>query len=134
MRVVIDTNVVVSAFYDPDSVPGRIIDAGTTGRLSLCAPESVRLELIRVLCRVMDWVPLQASVALQAVRIEWIPAGVFADRLDEAHALLRDPDDAPVLSLGMAIACDIISGDRDLQVLKVKGIRIWRPSEFEGRR
>jgi predicted nucleic acid-binding protein len=125
--------VVVSAFYDPDSVPGRIIDAGTTGRVALCAPESVRLELIRVLCKVMDWAPIQATVALQAVRIEWVPAGIFADRLAEALALLRDPDDAPVLALAMAIGCDIISGDRDLQVVKVKGIRIWRPSEFEGR-
>lgn len=133
MRVAIDSNVIVSAFYDPDSVPGRIIDAGITGRLALCAPVSVRAEVVRVMQRVMEWTPAVASAALQAVRVDWIEEGVFAPYLERAAALLRDPSDAPVLALAMAIQCDIISGDRDLQVVKCKGLRVWAPSEFERR-
>ena len=133
MRVVIDTNVVVSAIYDPDSWPGRVLDAGISGRIRLCAPESVREELRRVLGVVLSFSSGEIEETLGMLPIEWIEEGLFADELPRAKRKVRGASDAPVLACALALACDLVSGDRDLQVVRVRGIRVWSPSEF-GRR
>lgn len=131
MRVVIDTNVIVSGIYDPQSVPGRVLDAGNTGAIHLCAPQSVREELKRVLARVLGFSPLQVDSTLKGLKVEWIPEAVYHDMLPEARELLRDADDAPVLACALAVGCDIVSGDNDLHAARTRRIRIWRPSELE---
>lgn len=134
MRVVIDTNVIISGLYDPASMPGRILDAGIAGKLMLCAPESVRVELKRVLARVLGFTPPETWEALQSLKIEWIPASIYAPGLEAAKAMVRDEDDAPVLACGLILGCDIVSGDKDLQVVQSSKIRIWTPAELERQR
>ena len=130
MRIVIDTNVVVSAIYDPASPPGRVVDAGISGRVRLCAPESVREELRRVLQTVIGFSASEVLEAIAFLPIEWIEEAMFADVLPRAKHLLRDPDDAPVLACALALGCDIVSGDRDLRVVRAGEIRVWSPSEL----
>jgi predicted nucleic acid-binding protein len=132
LRVVIDTNVIVSAIYRPVSPPGRVLDAGIVGTVQLCAPEAVREELRRVLGTVLSFRREDVEDTIGFLPIEWIEEGLFADHLDSARRLLRDPTDAPVLACALALDCDIISGDRDLQVVRAKGVRAWSPSEFGG--
>ena len=133
MRVVIDTNVIVSAIYKPDSPPGRVLDAGILGVVQLCAPESVREELRRVLGTVLSFSADEVEETVLFLPVEWIEEGLFAGELATARRLLRDPTDAPVLACAMALDCDIVSGDRDLQVVRAKGVRVWSPSEFRRR-
>jgi len=130
LRVVVDTNVLVSAIYDPDSAPGRVLDAGIVGNVRLCAPEAVREELRRVLGRVLGFSAPQTEQAISGLPVEWIEEGVFRDELARARRLLRDPTDAPVLACGLAVGCDIVSGARDLQVVRLAGIRVWTPAEL----
>lgn len=133
MRVVIDTNVIVSGLYAPHSVPGRVLDAGNTGAIELCAPQAVRDELKRVLAQVLGFSPLEVDSALKALKVEWIPEAVYRDKLPEARELLRDPDDAPVLACALAVGGDIVSGDNDVHAVKTRRTRIWRPSELAGK-
>ena len=103
MRVVIDTNVIVSAIYKPDSPPGRVLDAGILGGVQLCAPESVREELRRVLGTVLSFSADEVEETVLFLPVEWIEEGMFADELATARRLLRDPTDAPVLACAMAL-------------------------------
>ncbi len=130
MRVVIDTNVIVSAIYRPESPPGRVLDAGMMGRILLCAPESVREELRRVLGTVLAFSRGEVEETVAILPIEWIEEALFAGELTRSRRLLRDSTDAPVLACALALGCDIVSGDRDLQVVRAPGIRVWSPSEF----
>jgi len=131
VRVVIDTNVILSGIYDPDSIPGKILDAAVVGSLSLCSPESVKSELDRVLGRVLGFAPLQIRHAFEALRIDWIPKKVYEPEMSRARDLLRDPDDAPILACALAAGCDIVTGDKDLHAVRVRGIRVWKPSELD---
>lgn len=134
MRVVIDTNVVFSGLYNLYGPPGRVLRAAALGRIILCAPETVRGELDRVLTRVLDYTPAERERLIERLHIEWIEEGVYAGRMSDARRLLRDPDDAPVLALAMAIGCDIVSGDDDLHAVNLEGIRVWRPRELVSRK
>lgn len=129
MRVVIDTNVIVSGLYDPDAPPGRVLDAAAEGRIVLCAPESVREELERVLKEVSDYAETEVGHTLRALPIEWIERAVCEADLATAGVLIRDPDDAPVLACGFALACDIVSGDKDFREARQRRVKVWKPTE-----
>ncbi len=134
MRVVIDTNVIVSGLYDLGSPPGRILAAAAAGVVALCAPDSVRAELERVLIEVLEYTDAELRETLGALPIEWLEEGIYRGSLAEARRLLRDPDDAPVLAAGLAIGCDIVSGDKDLHAARQRTVRVWKPSELASRR
>lgn len=130
MRVVIDTNVIVSGLYDPDSPPGRVLEAAAEGKVLLCAPDSVREELRRVLKEALDYSETEVDSMLRALPIDWIERAVYDEDLARARALIRDPDDAPVLACGFALACDIVSGDKDLHAARQRRVRIWKPADL----
>lgn len=130
MRVVIDTNVIVSGLYDPDSPPGRVLEAAAEGKIVLCAPESVREELERVLRKVLAYSEAEVGFTLSALPIDWIERAVYEEDLARARTLIRDPDDAPVLACGFALACDIVSGDKDLHAARQRRVKVWKPAEL----
>ena len=130
MRVVIDTNVLFSGFYDTASPPGRILRAAAAGTIHLCAPDSVKAELTRALGRKLGYSDLEINSAIDGLHVEWINEALYRASMDVAKSAIRDPDDAPVLACALSIGCDIISGDKDLHAVKIKGIRVWTPAEL----
>lgn len=116
MRVVIDTNVLLSGLAYPGSIPGKILSAWRHGSLEGVLSDYLLDELRRVLplahrhgLSAEEQDDLIDILSLQAERVE--PAVVREGRL-------RDPDDMPVL--GTLLAADasyLITGDRDLLAL-----------------
>ncbi|MBF0354254.1 MAG: putative toxin-antitoxin system toxin component, PIN family [Alphaproteobacteria bacterium] len=117
MKVVLDTNVLVSGLAYPASVPGRILTAWRQGAFEVALSRSILDELARVLPKLNH-------------RLNWNPSD-FADLIDilalsadlvEAQALenstVRDAKDVPVLGTYLAAKADyLITGDADLLVL-----------------
>jgi putative PIN family toxin of toxin-antitoxin system len=116
MRVVLDTNVLVSGLAYPGSVPGRIVAAWRQGGLEVVLSRYILDEMVRVLPRV-------SRVTLSATEIRDLadsfmfladvfePSGVQDDRL-------RDPAEQPVLQTLLAAEANyLITGDRDLLAL-----------------
>jgi len=130
VRIVIDTNVIVSGLYDPDSPPGRVLRAGALGRLELCAPESVRRELEQVLLEVLELRPADVEPMVVRLPIEWLEEAIYRDFLAEARRVLRDPTDAPVLACGFALGVDVVSGDKDLHAANQRRIKVWKPADL----
>ncbi|WP_313053429.1 putative toxin-antitoxin system toxin component, PIN family [Pseudomonas lopnurensis] len=131
LRVVLDTNVLVSGLAYPGSVPGRIVATWHQGGLDVVLSHYILDELARVLPRLprIGMTPgeirdLVDSLMFLADIVE--PEGVPA-------ADLRDSADQPVLlTLLAAKANYLITGDKDLLILANR-YPIVTPAEFWAR-
>jgi putative PIN family toxin of toxin-antitoxin system len=121
LRIVLDTNVLVSGLAYPASVPGRIVGAWRGGRLDVVLSRFILAELLRVLPRLnhrlqwreQDMLDMVDTLALLADLVE--PS---ADVALMATPALRDPADDPVLGTLLASGADyLVTGDKDLLVL-----------------
>ncbi len=120
MRVVIDTNVMLSGLIKPGSVPGRILRAWRDGSFRLVLSEFLLEEIAVALARPK----IQALVPWPAPQIDRfvLELRAFCDVVEPAvldFDYPRDPDDIPVLATLIASGADVlVTGDRDLLVLR----------------
>jgi putative PIN family toxin of toxin-antitoxin system len=120
LRVVLDTNVLVSGLAYPGSVPGRIVAAWRQGNLDVVLSRHILDELARVL-------PRLPRVRLSAAEIrDLVDSFMFlADVVPTEGAWderLRDPADQPadqpvLRTLLAGGARHLITGDKDLLAL-----------------
>lgn len=119
MRVVLDTNVLVSALLKRDSVPGRLLQAVWDGTLDLVLSEPLLAELREVLNYPKIRKRLVASGIDGELFLELLP--FFTAQVDLAGTEVphpRDADDRFVLATLVAAQADwLVSGDEDLLVL-----------------
>lgn len=131
MRVVIDTNVVLSGLIKPGSVPGQVLHAWRDGSIRLVLSEFLIEEIAVTLARPK----MQALVPWSAVQIDRfvLELRAFCDVVEPAELNFkypRDPDDIPVLATLIASGADLlVTGDRDLLVLREE-YPIETPAEF----
>ena len=121
MRVILDTNILLSGLIAPAGVPGRLIDAWLDRRFTLVS-HSLQLDefravsrrdKIRALVRSSEAGRLVNQIAALAEMPEWLPP---VERS-------RDPRDDFLLALCEAGAADrLVTGDKnDLLVLQRHG-------------
>jgi putative PIN family toxin of toxin-antitoxin system len=116
MRVVLDTNVLVSGLAYPASLPGRILSAWRQGGLDVVLSRYILDEMVRVL-------PKLARVRLSAAEIrDLADSFLFLAEIVEPSAELdeglRDKADQQVLGTLRAAEADyLITGDKDLLAL-----------------
>lgn len=133
LRVVLDTNVLLSGIAYPGSVPGKIMAAWRHGSVDVVLSSFILDELRRVLPRLANRHGLSATEIDDLVDILSILA-VVIDPLPAAEAELRDVDDLPVLGTLLAArqnegADYLVTGDKDLLVLAER-FPIVTPAEF----
>lgn len=126
MKLVVDTNVLVSAFLWKGT-PGRLIELAGEKECRLFTSRVLIDELAEVLQRKKLAKQVQATglTAAQMLRnYQRLATTVTARRL--AQQVSRDADDDAVLACALAAQADlIVSGDDDLLVLKqFQGMRI----------
>ncbi len=129
LRLVIDTNVLVSGLLTQNSMPQRVYDYAIA-QATLLISQTTLLELERVLIRPK----FDRYVSLEK-RLRFIASFVArAEHVDitESIALCRDPQDNHLLELAACgSATHLITGDQDLLVLNpFRDIIIQQPSEF----
>jgi uncharacterized protein len=136
LRVVLDTNVLVSGLAYPASVPGRIVGLWRDGGLDVALSRYILDEMARVL-------PRLSRVKLSSDEIrDLTDSFLFLADIVEPDAAsdatlrdlaLRDPADGPVLATLLASKADyLITGDKDLLALAEK-YPIVTPAEFWAR-
>ena len=113
MRVVIDTNLLVSALI-ADGAPSRLLDAARAGVFELCTSEVLLAELLDVLSRShlasrMERAGLDAAFTVEDLRKMALVVAPQA----VPQVVATDPDDDHVLAAALAAGADLIaSGDR----------------------
>jgi putative PIN family toxin of toxin-antitoxin system len=131
LRVVLDTNVLVSGLAYPASVPGRIVGAWRQGGLDVVLSRYILDETARVL-------PRLSRIQLSASDIRDLTESLMflADIVEPAaghEAALRDPADQPVLATLLASQADyLVTGDKHLLVLEER-YPIVSPAAFWAR-
>lgn len=136
MRVLIDTNVLVSYLVQPgrEGAVGIVIHAALEGQFTLLMPQALLNELIvtvRGKPRLAKRIPLEELeifVALLARSGERV-----ATIAEPIPAATRDRNDDYLLAYALLGAADyLVTGDRDLLVLneQIAGLTILTPAQF----
>lgn len=133
MRVVLDSNTLISGIISRGGPPRRLLDGARTQAFELCSSAILLAELLDVLSR--DKFVRRFEVA------GLTPQGIVADvrrlvsLIEPAavpHVIAADPDDDHVLACSVAARAElIVSGDRHLLDLggDYRGIRIVSPAD-----
>lgn len=131
LRVVLDTNVLVSGLAYPGSVPGRIVSTWRDGGLDVVLSRYILDELSRVLPRLERIHMTPAEIRDLVDSLMFIADVVEPDGVPDAK--LRDPaDQAVLLTLAASKADYLITGDRDLLAL-AGPYSIVTPADFWSR-
>jgi len=116
MRVVPDTNVLISGFVYPNGIPGKIINAWRHKKIEFCISHYILDEFVRVMPKIENH-PLDKTEIRELADI----LVFFSDVVnpEKAEILeLRDANDQLVLGTLVASGADhLITGDKDLLAL-----------------
>ena len=127
MRVVLDTNVLVSALHFGGR-PRRLLDDVLRGDHTLITGPAILSELEAVLVQTCGWTSDRAA----AVRAELEAIAEVVTPV-EVPRVCRDPDDDQILAIAVAGAVDaLVTGDADLLALGAySGVNISSVADFE---
>jgi putative PIN family toxin of toxin-antitoxin system len=116
VRVVLDTNVLVSGLAYPGSIPGRILGAWHQGGLDVVLSRYILDEMIRVLPR-LPRISLTPS-EIRDLADSFLFLAEMVEPSAELDERLRDDSDQMVLGTLRAAAADyLVTGDKDLLAL-----------------
>jgi hypothetical protein len=127
LKVVIDTNVFISAFYLPESKPAKVVLlARRKTILNIISPPILK-EVERIIKKKLLWDNVKTQSAVRRIKN-------FSEevQLQERLAIIADNPDNRILECAVAGQADfIISGDHHLIDLKnYQGIKIVTPAGF----
>ena len=134
MKIVLDTNVLLSGLMFPEGAPGRIVAAWVEGRFE------VALSLVQLaeIGRVLEYPKIRRKLGWDDQRIElFIKQLYIRAEVVELGAISidvpRDHSDAPILATLAAAQADVlVTGDGDLLALR-NNYPIESPAEFARR-
>ena len=127
IRVVLDTNVIVSALVF-GGVPRGVLELAEAGKCELFYSEPIQTEVRRVLAEKFDWPQTMIDEVLPVV---WSMGKAVVPRIT-LNAVPADPDDNRILECAVAARAQVVvSGDRHLLDLQnYKSIPIATPRQF----
>lgn len=116
VRVVLDTNVLVSGLAYPRSIPGRILEAWREGSVEVVLSRYILDEMVRVLPR-LGRIRLTPA-EIRDLADSFLFLAEIVEPIAAPEAGLRDPTDQPVLGTLRAAQADyLVTGDKDLLAL-----------------
>lgn len=131
MRVVLDTNVVISGIFF-GGIPGRILESWREGELQLVFSPRIFEEYRRV-AEILE--TKHGPLEIMSILALLLSEGVLVQDSELPEPVCDDPDDDKFLACALTSGTTIIvSGDRDLLDLdRYEGIDILTPREFQRR-
>ena len=127
MRIVLDTNVIVSGHLSPRGTPAEILKRVSADELTLCYDARIFTEYEQVLRRPQFDIPGDSidSFLDQLGRYGEMTIGTFLD------TPLPDPDDRPFLEVALAAKVPLVTGNlRDFPVSHRMGVLVISPADF----
>lgn len=128
MKIVLDTNVLVSGFLSPSGTPAAILRSVLTGRIAVCFDERILAEYRDVLTRgKFKFDHIRVSQVLAIIELHGTPV------LAEALPLeLPDPDDAMFIEVAAAgdANCVVTGNLKHFQTGSAHGVRVISPRAF----
>jgi putative PIN family toxin of toxin-antitoxin system len=127
VRVVLDTNVVVSAAFF-GGPPRRVVDAWISGRLQVVVSPSIFDEYLRVCDRLSASYP---GTDYQPLLTAFLAHGLLVADSNDARVITADPDDDKFMRCALATDATVVSGDRHLlDVDGWHGVSVATPAQL----
>ena len=124
MKILVDTNILISAVLFPQSKPARALIYTTENHDMVLCDQNLT-ELREVLNRKAPQALPDAEVLLTELSYELIPAAPHAQKL------IRDAKDQPILNAALLYDIDIIlTGDKDFLSLDMEHPRCMTAAQF----
>jgi uncharacterized protein len=123
-RVVLDTNVLVAAAYNPGSASRRVVEACLSGGLTAVLSPALRREHDLILARAARGQPYRDRLELLLERADVV--------VPEAtpRVVPDDPDDDKLVALALAACAILVTNDAHLLSLAGhEGLKVVRPAE-----
>jgi putative PIN family toxin of toxin-antitoxin system len=122
-RVVLDTNVLVAAAYNPASAR-RLVEACLRGEVTAVVSAAVRAENERILSRAARGLPYADRLRQLLGQAEVVEPG------EPIHAVPDDPDDDKLVGAALAAGAVLVTNDGHLLAVAGHcGLRVVRPAE-----
>ena len=129
MRVVLDTNVVVSGLLRPDGVPGLVVDYLFSGAFRALYDDRILGEYREVLARPRLDIAREDAAEVLA----YLEANGVAVRARPLSLALPDPDDLPFIEVAVAgNAAAVVTGNLAHFPAEVLPVPVWSPRVFLG--
>jgi len=128
MRVVLDTNVLVSGLLNPYGAPGQIARMAAMGEISLCFDARILSEYREVLLRpTFGFRAEHVDALLEQIRTAGVSAAVHP-----LKSQLPDHDDEAFLEVAIASAAEyLVTGNSRHYPARLRsGIQVVLPAEF----
>ena len=127
IRIVLDTNVIVSALVF-GGVPRGVLELAEAGQCQFFYSEPIQAEVLRVLLEKFEW---PQAMLREALPVLWSMGELVVPRTT-VDAVPSDPDDNRILECAVEAQAEaVVSGDHHLLALqKYKFIRIVTPRQF----
>ena len=124
MKILTDTNILISALFYPDSKPANALyHAANNYELVLCDQNVT--ELRRIAKEKFSNKQADIDIFLAELSYEIIPA------IESSQKLINDPEDAPILNAAIASNIDlIISGDKHFKSLNLAQPKTMTADEY----
>jgi putative PIN family toxin of toxin-antitoxin system len=128
LRVVFDTNILVSAFVFPGGVPEAVFRMAVEEQIDVISSRPLLAEFGRVLREKFEWEPSRVAEAVAQV----VETVTVVHPHERVRVVKEDPADDRVLEAAAAGEAEaIVSGDLDLLRLRSwRGIRILKAAVF----
>ena len=128
MRIVLDTNVLVSALLSPNGAPAAVLRLVLAGQVVLCFDARVLSEYREVLCRPK----FDFDVRLVESLLEFLESEGELIISVPLTVSLPDPDDAMFLEVAAAAGTDyLVTGNlRHFPSQECRGMSVVPPREF----
>jgi putative PIN family toxin of toxin-antitoxin system len=124
VKILFDTNIIISALLNPASTPGRSLLHASEHHQLVLADHTI-YELRDVTQRKFPKKQTDLETLLQTLPYELILAP------QEANALIADPKDAPILNAAILADVEyIVSGDKHFQQMELEHPKVLTASDY----
>ncbi|MEI6083492.1 MAG: putative toxin-antitoxin system toxin component, PIN family [Verrucomicrobiota bacterium] len=129
MKIVLDTNVLVSGLLNPQGNPAQVVALAMAGAIQVCHDQRILDEYAEVLARPrFQFDSQRVREVLTKLEVDGLPV----DAAQYSHLGLPDPDDEPFLAVALAASADfLVTGNlSDYPPAKLWGCTVASPAEF----
>jgi putative PIN family toxin of toxin-antitoxin system len=127
-RVVLDTNVLVAAVYNPASASRRIVEACLGGELTPVLSLALRHEYEFILARAARGRPY-----LEQIR-RLVDGAEVVEPTETPRVVADDPDDDKLVAAALAAGAILVTNDAHLLAIAGhEGLKVVRPADLRAR-
>jgi len=129
MKIVLDTNVVVSGLLQSQGNPAQVLTLALAGAVQICLNERILAEYAQVLARPrFKFDPKRVREVLNKIEAD----GLAVDATKHSGLDLPDADDEPFLAVALAAPADFLVTGRlsDYPPAKCGGCAVVSPAVF----